>query len=116
MGEDAAKDAFYLILFTCLKQAPTSDKVVVLKDFNAELGNAWQEQGHVTRKFHLHRSAAEPSNNGAHLLDLAATFHLRTTNTFFNTAWAIWQHGSTPPPIAGTSKTTFWSQAVLYEE
>jgi hypothetical protein len=41
MGEDVAKDAFYLMLFACLKEAPTSDKVVVLGDFNAELGNAW---------------------------------------------------------------------------
>ncbi len=39
MGEDAAKDAFYLMLFTCLKEAPTNDKVVVLGDFNAELGS-----------------------------------------------------------------------------
>jgi hypothetical protein len=30
MGEDAAKDAFYLMLFTCLKEVPTSDKVVIL--------------------------------------------------------------------------------------
>ncbi len=41
MGEDAAKDAFYFMLFAYLKEAPTSDKVVVLRDFNADLGNAW---------------------------------------------------------------------------
>jgi hypothetical protein len=41
MGEVAANDTFYLMLFACLKEAPTSDKVVVLGDFNAELGNAW---------------------------------------------------------------------------
>ncbi|CAM6044969.1 unnamed protein product [Sphagnum compactum] len=63
MGEDAAKDTFYLMLFACLKEAPTSDKVVVLGDFNAELGSAWQEQGGVTGKFHLHQGAAEPSDN-----------------------------------------------------
>jgi hypothetical protein len=40
MGEDAAKDAFYLMLFTCLKEALTNDKVVVLGDFNAEVGSA----------------------------------------------------------------------------
>ncbi len=39
MGEDAAKDTFYLMLFACLKEAPTSGKVVVLGDFNAELGS-----------------------------------------------------------------------------
>jgi len=41
MGEVAANDTFYLMLFACLKEAPTSDKVVVLGDFNAESGNAW---------------------------------------------------------------------------
>jgi hypothetical protein len=43
MGEEAAKNTFYLMLFTYLKEAPTSDKVVVLGDFNAELDNVWQE-------------------------------------------------------------------------
>ncbi len=35
MGEDVAKDAFYLMLFTYLKEAPINNKVVVLGDFNA---------------------------------------------------------------------------------
>jgi hypothetical protein len=83
MGEDTAKDTFYLMLFACLKEALTSDKVVVLGDFNVELGNTWQEQGGVTSKFHLHRGAVKPSHNGARLLDLVAVFHLRATNTFF---------------------------------
>ncbi len=39
--EDDAKDAFYLMLFACLKGAPASDKLIVMGDFNAELGNAW---------------------------------------------------------------------------
>jgi endonuclease/exonuclease/phosphatase family metal-dependent hydrolase len=98
MGEDAAKDAFYLMMFACLKEAPTSNKVVVLGDFNAELGSAWQEQGGVTSKFHLHRGAAEPSDNGARLLNLAATFHLRVANTFFKHRLghlATWQHTTT---------------------
>jgi hypothetical protein len=82
MGEEVAKDTFYLMLFACLKEAPTSDKVVVLRDFNVELGSVWREQGGVTCKFHLHRGATEPSNNGARLLDLATTFHLRAANTF----------------------------------
>jgi hypothetical protein len=40
-GEDVAKDAFYLMLFAYLKGAPASDKLIVLGDFNAELGSAW---------------------------------------------------------------------------
>jgi len=41
--EDAAKDAFYLMLFACLKGALANDKLIVLGDFNAKLGNIWQE-------------------------------------------------------------------------
>jgi hypothetical protein len=29
-GEDATKDAFYLMLFACLKEAPASDKLIVI--------------------------------------------------------------------------------------
>jgi hypothetical protein len=39
-GEDAAKDAFYLMLFACLKGAPIRDKLIVIGDFNVELGSA----------------------------------------------------------------------------
>jgi hypothetical protein len=41
IGEDVAKDAFYLMLFACLKEALTNNKVVVLEDFNAELFSVW---------------------------------------------------------------------------
>jgi len=41
--EDAAKDAFYLMLFAYLKGALANDKLIVLGDFNAKLGNIWQE-------------------------------------------------------------------------
>jgi len=41
--EDVTKDAFYLMLFAYLKGAPASHKLIVLGDFNAELGSAWQE-------------------------------------------------------------------------
>jgi exonuclease III len=41
-GEDAAKDAFYLMLFAYLKGPPASDKLIVLGDFNVELGSAWR--------------------------------------------------------------------------
>jgi len=39
VGEDVAKDAFYFMLFACLKGAPASNKLIVLGDFNAELGS-----------------------------------------------------------------------------
>ncbi len=98
VGEDAAKDAFYLMLFACLKGVLASDKLIVLGDFNVELGSAWQKQGAVTGKFHLHQGATEPSDNGACLLDLAASFHLRAANTFFkhhHAHLATWQHATT---------------------
>ncbi len=98
MGEDAAKDAFYLMLFACLKEALTNDKVVILGNFNAELDSAWQEQGGVTSKFHLHRGVVEPFDNVARLLDLVVAFHLRATNTFFKHCLghlATWQHVAT---------------------
>ncbi len=37
--EEVEKQSFYNMLFACLKQVPASDKLVVLRDFNAELGN-----------------------------------------------------------------------------
>jgi hypothetical protein len=87
------------MLFACLKEAPTSNKVVVMGEFNAELSNVWQEQGGVIGKFHLHQAATKPfdnpSDNGPHLLNLATTFHLRTTNTFFKHLLGhlvTWQH------------------------
>jgi hypothetical protein len=101
--EDAAKDAFYFMLFACLKGAPASDKLIVLGDFNAGLGSAWQEQGGITGKFHLHRGATEPSDNGARLLDSGPP------TPFSSTTVRIWQRGSMPLPNAGTSRIIFWS-------
>lgn len=98
VGEDVAKDAFYLMLFACLKGAPSSDKLIVLGNFNAKLGSAWQEQGGIIGKFHLNRGVVEPLDNGAHLLDLVASFHLRAANTFFKHRRAhltTWQHAAT---------------------
>jgi endonuclease/exonuclease/phosphatase family metal-dependent hydrolase len=37
--EEVEKQSFYNLLFACLKQVPASDKLVVLGDFNAELGS-----------------------------------------------------------------------------
>ncbi len=34
------KDTFLLLMFGCLKVVPLVDKVVVLGDFNAELGHS----------------------------------------------------------------------------
>ncbi len=36
------KDAFHLFLFGCLKAVPLVNKVVVLGDFNIDLGRNWE--------------------------------------------------------------------------
>jgi hypothetical protein len=84
--EDVAKDAFYLMLFACLKGALANDKLIVLGDFNAELGNIWQEQDGVTGKFHLHR--------------------VRPSHRTVVPACLIWSHPSTFKPPTPSSSTT----------
>jgi len=37
----SVKDAFHLLLFGYLKVVPPVDKVVLLGDFNVELGGGW---------------------------------------------------------------------------
>jgi hypothetical protein len=51
--EEVENQSFYNMLFACLKQVPASDKLVVLGDFNVELGNNWEDQGGVVGRFHV---------------------------------------------------------------
>lgn len=76
------KDAFHLLLFGCLKAVSPTDKVVVLGDFNVELGCGWESSTIVVGRHHMHHSEA-PFDNGEHLLDLVAFFGLYLANTFF---------------------------------
>jgi len=81
-----------------LKQVPASDELVVLGDFNVELGNNQDDHGGVVGRFHMNRGAFELSHNGACLIDLAAAFNLRIANTFFKHCsghLATWQHEAT---------------------
>jgi exonuclease III len=41
--EEVERQSFYNLLFACLKQVLTSDKLVVLGDFNAELSSNWED-------------------------------------------------------------------------
>ncbi len=96
--EEVERQSFYNLLFACLKQVPASDKLVVLGDFNVELGSNWEDQGRVVGRFHVNRGALEPSHNGAYLIDLAAAFNFRIANTFFKHRLghlAIWRHEAT---------------------
>ncbi|CAK9216218.1 unnamed protein product [Sphagnum troendelagicum] len=71
-----------MLLFGCLKVVPPIDKVVLLGDFNAKLGEGWQSSNGMVGRHHLHHSDAS-SDNEEHLLDQAASSGLRVANTFF---------------------------------
>ncbi len=43
VGDEKAKDDFYLLLFACLKSVPTNNKFILLGDFNVDFGSAWRE-------------------------------------------------------------------------
>jgi len=76
------KDTFQSLLFGCLKVVPHVDKVVVLGDFNAELGYGWESSTSVASQHHLHHGKA-PFNNGECFLDLVTSFGLRMAKAFF---------------------------------
>jgi hypothetical protein len=82
LADASVKDTFHLLLFDYLKVVPLADKVVLLGDFNAELGGGWQSFNGVVGRHHLHHSDAS-SDNGECLLDQAVSFGLRLANTFF---------------------------------
>jgi hypothetical protein len=76
------KDTFQSLLFGCLKVMAHVDKVVVLGDFNIELGCGWESSISVAGHHQLHHGKA-PLNNGECLLDLATSFRFRMAKTFF---------------------------------
>jgi hypothetical protein len=76
------KDAFHLLMFGYLMAVPPIDKVVVQGDFNTQLGHGWESFAGAMGRHHLDHSEV-PSDNGEHLLDLAASFGLHMANTFF---------------------------------
>jgi hypothetical protein len=78
----SVKDAFHLFLFGCLKVVPPIDKVVLLGDFNIELGHDLESSTGVVSRHHLHHDEAH-SVNGECLLNLATFFGLHVANTFF---------------------------------
>jgi hypothetical protein len=52
--DTSVKDAFHLFLFNYLKVVPPTNKVVVLGDFNVELGRDWESFSYVMGRHHLH--------------------------------------------------------------
>lgn len=78
----SVKDAFHAFLLGYLKVVHHVNKVVVLGDFNVELGRNWESSFSAVGWHHLHHGEA-PSDNGECLLDLVAFFGLHMVNTFF---------------------------------
>ncbi|XP_061728258.1 uncharacterized protein LOC133533309 [Cydia pomonella] len=77
--EPEIKDNFYEALRCCLDNVRTSDKLLLLGDFNARIGNNavdWPEcMGH--------QGVGHLNDNGQRLLELCASHSLCITNTYF---------------------------------
>jgi hypothetical protein len=77
----AEKDAFYLQLDSTIAALPSRDMLVLMGDFNGQVGTDPTPYGGVMGPFSLGKQKA--SDNGERLLQLAGTYNLRLANTFF---------------------------------
>ena len=75
------KDTFYEQLDQELQQIPTSDKVILLGDFNARVGSSHQAWSGVIGKHGIGKANA----NGYRLLSFCSRNQLVITNTIFQT-------------------------------
>ena len=90
-SSDEVKEAFYEELRTLERDTPSSDKLILLGDFNARVGadcRTWKGvlELHGTRKL---------NSNGLMLLSLCAENHLTISNTLFQQAdkyKTTWMH------------------------
>ena len=76
---EEVKDQFYEELTRTLNTIPRDDKLILLGDFNARIGNNHDVWSGVIGRHGLGKVNA----NGLRLLNLCATFDLSITNTFF---------------------------------
>ncbi|CAK9861114.1 unnamed protein product [Sphagnum jensenii] len=95
----SVKDAFHMLLFGCLKVVPPVDKVVLLGDFNVELGGGWQSSNGMVGHHHLHHNDVSFDNRE----------RLWIRRRLLGSAWptpssctdlAIWAPGATLAPSA----------------
>uniref|UniRef100_A0A0L8FSP9 Endonuclease/exonuclease/phosphatase domain-containing protein n=1 Tax=Octopus bimaculoides TaxID=37653 RepID=A0A0L8FSP9_OCTBM len=89
-AEDNIKEEFYHQLDQQLTAVPSSDKILLLGDFNARLGKNHQLWEKVVGK-----DGVRNSNANGHLLGLCSEHQLAVTNTFFrqrNRFKTTWQH------------------------
>jgi hypothetical protein len=76
----ADKDAFYLQLHSTIGALPARDMLILLGDFNGQVGTDPAPYGGVMGQWGLD---TKTTDNGERLLHLAAACNLRLANTFF---------------------------------
>ena len=81
VAEMGPKDAFYMQLYGTLSALPSRDLVVLMGDFNGQVGTDPTPYDGVIGPHGFGQE--EVSDNGERLLQLAAAFKLRLANTFF---------------------------------
>ena len=72
-------DSFYSQLYQVLRAVPNSDKIILLGDFNARVGQDHMTWPKVLGKF----GTGKLNSNGELLISLCSEFQLAITNTFF---------------------------------
>lgn len=88
---DQAKEEFYELLGQTLQKIPSTDKVIILGDFNARVGDDSTSWPIALGKFGRDKS----NSNGEQLLSICTQFKLAITNTFFKMPehwYYSWQH------------------------
>jgi endonuclease/exonuclease/phosphatase family metal-dependent hydrolase len=80
-AKESTKDAFYLRLYSTLAALPSRDLLVLMGDFNGQLGNSTKAGGVLGP--HARGPKDVATDNGDRLLQLAGAFSLRLANTFF---------------------------------
>jgi len=81
-AEEAVKDAFYLQLSSTLDALPSRDLLVLMGDFNGQLGTDSSAFGGTVGP-HVLGQLLTATNNGERLLQLATAHEIRLANTFF---------------------------------
>ena len=74
---DQAKEEFYELLGQTLQKIPSTDKVIILGDFNATVGDDSTSWPIALGKFGRDKS----NSNGEQLLSICTQFKLAITNT-----------------------------------
>ena len=80
-NQDQTKEEFYELLGQTLQKIPPTDKVIILGDFNARVGDDFTSWPIALGTFRKDKS----NSNGEQLLSICTQFNLAITNPFFQT-------------------------------